>query len=528
MCGLIGVVTSVGGRVSVTGEVLAAACDVLAHRGPDGAGVWREGNVAVAHRRLAVIDSTDAGAQPMVFGDRRTGGTRLVLAYNGELYNDAEVRGEFGAGGAVFTSHCDTQTLGEAVLAWGDQAARRLRGMYAFAAFEPAKNRLTLARDPLGIKPLYWTRWTVRGVQEVAFASEAGALAQLAAAATGCAPKPDMVMVSAYLTTIRTTLGSRTMFQGVRAVEPGEWIEFDLSRAEMPAKSTNWWRRGGLVVRKDLSEKDGVDLVRGVIADSVHRHLRSDVPVCALLSGGLDSSITTCLARREKEDLLTFAAGAVSGRTDDDLAVARECAAAFGTRHSEAVVDEAMFQERWGWMVERMGLPLSTPNEVAINQVARTLRAAGCVVTLSGEGADELFAGYDQALDGAAAYIAGGGKDPGMFELDHVGWVPVPAKAEVLRPDAWRALEQDAHLTTFYREQFARVQAERDDEDPLQAHLRWQRRINLVGLLQRLGFRRTQTGVFPEISGQKILFSVPIEVVADGVGPTVRTDPMTG
>lgn len=451
-------------------------------------------------------------------GGREDGSRRLVIAYNGEVYNDAEVRAQLLAGmeaaGERFLSACDTETLGRAVLAWGADATERVRGMYAFAAYDPVREVLTLARDPLGIKPLYWARWRVAGRDEVGFASELSALVSLMSAATGSPPRPDLVTVSSYLTTIRTTLGDRTLFKEVRAVEPGQWIEFDLRAERLPTRVLNFWERsgaGGVVADAEAAAR-----VRACVEDSVGRHLRSDVPVCALLSGGLDSSITTCIARREKVDLLTFAAGAAPGadaRGIDDLTAARECAAFFGTRHSEAIIDEPMFHERWAWMVERLGLPLSTPNEVAINQVARTLRASGCVVTLSGEGADEMFGGYDQALDGAAAYLERGGTDPGVHELEHVGWAPLSAKPQLLREDTWRGLEEDAALVHYYREQFAGVQ--RQDDDPLQAHLRWQRKINLVGLLQRLDTAMMLEGVegrtpFADIEVVRLAESLPM------------------
>ncbi len=521
MCGLIGVVTSRGGSVSVGPEVLGAACDALAHRGPDGAGVWRDRHVALAHRRLAVIELSDAGAQPLLL--RTPGGSlQLALAYNGELYNDGELRAGVRAGmesrGEHFASHSDTETLGRAFLAYGPETPRHARGMYAFAAYDPCKEVLTLARDPLGIKPLYWARWRVSGTEEVAVASEVSALVALVAAATGSMPRPDLATASAYLTTIRTTLGDRTLFQGVRAVEPGQWIEIDLKEKHLPARIANWWDSMSPTPRIEDPEY-AATIVRECLEDSVHRHLRSDVPVCTLLSGGLDSSITTCLARREKPDLLTFAAGAASGPgVLDDLSAARECAAFFSTRHHEAIVDETMFLERWAWMVDRIGLPLSTANEVAINQVARTLRSRGCTVTLSGEGADELFAGYDQALDASAEYVERGGNDPGAYELEHLGWVPWSAKAALMREDAWRGLEQDAALTSYYRSQFSRVQEECGKPDPLAAALRWQRKINLVGLLQRLDTATMLEGV----EGRTPFADVRVLEVADSLAMTLK------
>jgi asparagine synthase (glutamine-hydrolysing) len=457
--------------------------------------------VALAHRRLAVVDLTPGGAQPMVFSDGMQR-ERLVLAYNGELYNDAELRRELP--GQVFASTCDTETLGRVLIEKGEGAMGLLRGMYAFAAYDASRQTLTLARDPLGIKPLYWARLRVRGRWEIAFASEVSAIVQLVTAATGSQPEPDWVGVSAYLTTIRTVMGERTLFQGVRCVRAGEWIEFDLARAELPARSRSWWDRAPRSTGA-CSLDDAAVRVREALEDSVRRHLRSDVPTCVLLSGGLDSTAIASIAAREVGGgLRSFVAGPAlglglhQGSVEDDVSCARRVALGLGTHHQETLLTDAGFRNRWRWMVERMGMPLSTPNEVAIYEVARTLRDAGCVVTLSGEGADELLGGYDSVLDAAHASMTAGGAaatDPGVFQLEQAAWMPPSWKGELLSARAWSDAGHDEPLLAWYREEFARVAQQREDDHPMQAHLRWQRRVNLQGLLMRLDTATMLAGV---------------------------------
>lgn len=453
--------------------------DRMTHRGPDGAGVWDGGHAILGHRRLAVIDLSDAGAQP--FGD---GTSRLV--YNGELYNDAEVRRELAAAGVEFRTLSDTETVLRALEVWGVAALARLRGMFALGWVRGA--RLLIARDPLGVKPLYWRRDVRRGRAEVAFASEPAVLAGMGERG----PRPDLVAVSAYLTTIRTTLGERTLYESVKTLRPGQWMEFDLSRAELPVRTGEIpWAKGA-----------GMD-VRGTIAESVARHLRSDVPTCCLLSGGLDSTIVTALAAARTPNLRTYCSGAENPRDErDDFYHARLASAAIGTRHAEAPVTRELFVDRWRGMVGRMGMPLSTPNEVAINEVARRLRADGCIVTLSGEGADELFGGYDTPMSATERFIRGewvtdepcrprGMGDGGIFRLHEAAWVPLSAKGAILNEAITRATGGDAELIDGYRADFERCGGGSD----MESHLRFMRRVNLAGLLQRLDTATMLEGV---------------------------------
>ncbi len=486
MCGIFGVVAARDRTPSISIEQAERLRDSLAHRGPDGAGAWRREGAILTHRRLAVIDPTPAGAQPFVSEDGR-----FVLVYNGELYNDADLRRELTTMGVAFKTRSDTETLLRSIEMWGLDALSRIRGMFAFALWDTRDRLLTLVRDPLGVKPLYFTTTE----REIAFASEPTTLALM----PGFTPRPNMAMVSAYLTTIRTVLGNDTLFEDILALAPGQLAQCDLSTNAPSVRLATWWN--GPRTGPELDESDAASRALEAMEDSVRAHLRADVPTCCLLSGGLDSTITTMLAARDHAALQTYCAGARTDQSEaaaqfagDDLSFAQDAADFLGTKHSEAIVTRELFAERWPWMIDQVGVPLSTPNEVAIHAVAARLREDGCVVTLSGEGADELFAGYEHPMRSASEFVArrqrgevhtGGGR----FELESNAWTPPAMKELLFTPGAWHAAGRDEPLHAMYEAEFRRAALESTGDEnasSLDAHLRFHRRVNLTGLLQRL------------------------------------------
>ncbi|MFI4897551.1 MAG: asparagine synthase (glutamine-hydrolyzing) [Phycisphaerales bacterium JB059] len=482
MCGILAIATRSGAPLSLSDTQAETMRDRLAHRGPDDATLLRMGSTLLAHRRLSVIDPTPAGRQPM-----RSPDGRFTLIYNGELYNDADLRAGLERRGAIFRTHCDTETVLHALATWGDRAFNRMRGMYALALHDQETQTLTLARDPLGVKPLYLWIGRDRGEPLAIAASEIPAIL----AHPSVTPEPDLQGVSAYLTTIRTVTRERTLFRGVRALRPGQVITLDLRSPTLAETSSDLW--------EDLSAPlDAAPPMRDLLDESVTLHLRSDVPTCALLSGGLDSSAITALARPRTPRLHTYCAGAAAESDQiDDLAAARLVADHLGVTHTEAPITPELFTQRWPDMIERQGVPLSTPNEVAINEVARVLRDQGHPVTLSGEGADELLGGYEIPMLQAWEHINGAPhlpSDPAHFHILANAWIPPGAKAGVLNEAAWRAVENDHALMQAYTEEFAWVEGacprdmprEDDRRSRLQDHLRFHRRMNLTNLLQRL------------------------------------------
>jgi len=459
MCGIYGIATLAGAWTSLNDERVRAMRDMLRHRGPDDAGLWRggkvgtdAGSVAIAHRRLSVIDPGPSGHQPMTFGTASDGGVRFVLSYNGELYNDAEMRKALADVGVHCRTQCDTETVLLCLANFGVRALDQFRGMFAIALYDREHHKLLLARDPLGVKPLYFAIGEAGdGREEIVFASEIPPIVETPTVGV----RANLSMISAYLTTIRTVIGNTTLFEGVYAVRPGEFVEVDLNGDRVAAQLHRYWS-GAAEIDEPISMEVASQWFAGTLTESVRRHLRSDVPVCSLLSGGLDSTVISTIAGQQTGDLRTYCAGASrdDGEPEGDLDFARRTAAWLHTRHDEAVVSRELFRERWPEMVQRSGMPLSTPNEVAIYTVAERLRADGCVVTLSGEGADELLGGYALPMTNALRHTssAGGGdcEAGGRFELESNAWVPPAMKAALLHPELWKSLDQDGGLYNAY------------------------------------------------------------------------------
>lgn len=457
MCGILAIIGQDPGDAAVV-----RMRDTMAHRGPDGAGLWRGTGLVMAHRRLAVIDTTDAALQPM-----HSACGRHVIVYNGELYNDNVLREALGREPSSYRTSCDTETLIELLASSGLGALRALRGMYAFAWADLRARRLHVCRDALGIKPVYWARTG----QSVTIASEVNAIL----AHPEMRIKPDLLGVSAYLSTARAELDDRTMFEGVRAVRPGEVLTFDLDdwRAAPEVSS---------VPAPPARSEAGAAEVRSAVERSVLAHLRTDVPICSLLSGGLDSAIIAQVASHALPGLRTYCAG--SGADEGDPASARVVARELGTRHSETIISAHEFLATWRDSVARTGLPACTPNEVAIRLIARSLRADGQVVALTGEGADELFGGYELPLRLASEHIAKGNTEPGRFQLESNAWFATSMKQAVLVPGVWREVADDGAIVTAFERMFEEERGRASGE--LDAHLRFQRRVNMTGLLRRL------------------------------------------
>ncbi len=528
MCGLLGIVAAPGQRPCVSESVARLMRDGLTSRGPDEAGLVRHRNVLFAHRRLRVIDLVH-GQQPMWSPDRRS-----LLIYNGELYNDAEIRHELARHHAVeFKTACDTETLLHALMTWGREALVQLRGMFAFAFYDFLENRLLLGRDPLGIKPLYYAQIG----REVVVASQPGVILVHPAMSA----EPDLATVSAYLSTIRTTLGRRTLFAGVRTVLPGECVDVQFERGTPSVRCDEYWTEP-TAARDDLAFEEAATLVRQAVIDSVQAHLRSDVPRCLLLSGGLDSAIVATICRDlGAGDIMQTWCAADPDDCGEDRRFASMMARHLGARHHETIVDEAAFQRTWLELVVHNGVPLSTPNETAINAVARSLKPHA-TVALSGEGADELFGGYampvlcgldairtgrprDRWPGGEAAhgrYLSEleaqyGAASPGS-QADHYlrcnSWLPPCLKESVLTEEARRKAQSDHLLREEITRQFLR--ADEESIEPEQRLLRVQRRINLSGLLARLDTSTMAASVegrtpFADVRLAELASSLPFE-----------------
>ncbi|MFM7052034.1 MAG: asparagine synthase (glutamine-hydrolyzing) [Planctomycetota bacterium] len=475
MCGFTGAATTTTRRLAQDRDEFTRASRLLANRGPDGEGVLHEGHIALGHARLALLDP-EGGAQP--FHLVAPGLPRVALAWNGEIYNHLELRAELERAGAVFRTRSDTETLAWMLARHGTRAIARLRGMFALAAWFPDESRLVLARDPFGMIPLFHATVAHAGGEELVFASEPAPILSHPAMRI----EPDWDSVRCYLEMPRRTYGDRTLYRGLHALRPGEIRTYDLSgervacgvRMERPAAED----------AAALPLHDAAWAVRDAVIGSIERHMVADAPVCALLSGGIDSTVVASVARVRCARLVTFAAGADDDarRPGTDLFTARRVAELLRSEHHEVRLDGAQFESRWDELLAHGAAPLATPNEIAISLLADAIRghAKGA---LSGEGADELFGGYGPPLEATLGWIdADVDHSPdaaAAFYRTAFGWTPRAVVPELLAADGGAG---DDPLGTLLAGEYARA----GDAATLDAHLRVQQQVNLVNLLERL------------------------------------------
>ncbi|MFI8191606.1 N-acetylglutaminylglutamine amidotransferase [Streptomyces sp. NPDC085946] len=380
MCGLSGEIRFDGGRPDMA--AVERMTDRLAPRGPDGRGLWSQGPVALGHRRLKIIDLSDSGAQPMADPH-----ARLTGVFNGCIYNYRELRDELLGRGHRFFSDSDTEVVLKAYQEWGTDCVDHFYGMFAFVVVEQDTGRVVLARDRLGIKPLYLTQTAER----LRFASSLPALL----AGGGVDTSLDPVALHHYLSWHATVPAPRTVLSGVRKLPPAtvRVIEPDGSHRDHCYWQPSYTRRPE---HAGLSAEDWTDAVLEALRKAVRRRMVADVPVGVLLSGGLDSSlIVALLAEEGQEDLATFSVGFESEGDEegDEFRYSDLVARHFGTDHHQLMVPSDRVSQALDGAVMAMSEPMMSHDVVAFHllseQVAKEVK-----VVQSGQGADEVFAGY--------------------------------------------------------------------------------------------------------------------------------------
>jgi asparagine synthase (glutamine-hydrolysing) len=368
VCGIVGWV----GREALPAGALDSALERLAARGPDGSGTWRSpgGRTVLGHRRLAILDPSPRSAQPSVAPDGSS-----VFVHNGELYNFRQLRSRLEERGERFASDGDAEVAQRWLDREGPKGLESLEGMFALALWSERDERLLLARDRLGIKPLYYAE--LPGA--IAFASQPKAL--LALPAIGARLDPDSL--SDYLAYGYVPF-DRCIFAGIRKLPPAHTLlyEPDSGRIEVRA----YWN----LERGDV--RDGPGQLRERLRQAVSSHMVSDVPVGAFLSGGLDSTTVVALAARESSALATFAVGYADG-DQSDLRYARMAARALKTRHAEEILEMEGLAPALARCAEVYDEPVYDPRALAMLDLARMTRKWVKVV-LSGDGGDEVFGGY--------------------------------------------------------------------------------------------------------------------------------------
>jgi asparagine synthase (glutamine-hydrolysing) len=434
MCGICGTLALDGGLVD-EGAVRAMA-DALVHRGPDSEGVLAEGPVGLAARRLAIID-LDRGDQPM-----RSEDGRVTVVQNGELYEHRRLQAELSRRGHAFRSHCDTEVLPHLYEERGAAFAEELRGMFAIALWDARERRLLLARDPFGIKPLYYR--VAGGV--LSFASELKALVRQ----PGFAGEVDLEALEAYLA-FNSVPAPMSIYAGVRKLPAGHLLD---ARAADGSVSVRRFARPAPAAAVDVRRESGRSLaaeLRERLRDSVRAHLESDVPVGVFLSGGIDSSLLAALAAQESPGAVrTFSIG-FEERSFDELSRARTVARRYGTDHHELVLrpdTAAVLPE----IAAAFDEPFADSSALPTYAVSR-LAADHVKVALSGEGGDELFGGY-------FTYVA-----DVLAARSRVAWA-----ASVARPVVERLPSSSRRVSLDYKaKRFVRSAA----RPPLERHHGW-------------------------------------------------------
>ena len=453
MCGICG--EMVFGDRGVEAGSLDRMCAEMCRRGPDGSGMWAANRIALGHRRLKIIDLSEASRQPMV--DSELG---LSIAYNGAIYNYKELRAELEAKGYRFFSHGDTEVILKAYHAYGEAFVERLNGMFAFAIAERETGRLILGRDRLGIKPLYLSR----NPEGLRFASSLPALL----AAGGVDTSIDPVALQYYLTFHSVVPAPHTILNGVRKLPPASlaFVEPDGSM-----RTKTYWdvTYGTDESRRDYSDEDWIDETLSVMRRAVKRRLVADVPVGVLLSGGLDSSlIVGLLCEHDSSAVETFSIGfeSVNGEEGDEFKYSDLIVERFGTSHHKLFIESTNTIPALRECIRQMSEPMVSHDNVGFYLLSKEV-AKHVKVVQSGQGADEVFAGYFwyekmmESADGPTDYASV------FFDRDF---------DEYRRTVAARHRTERDHPLEFVRDHFASPGADR----PVDQALRIDSRIMLV------------------------------------------------
>ena len=378
MCGINGIALSSRSGRQLNIGVLERMRDVIRHRGPDDDGVFVDpsGRVGLGHRRLSIVDVA-SGHQPMTNEDGS-----LHITYNGEVYNHADYRESLESKGHVYRTHCDTETILHLYEDFGEQCVNHLRGMFAFAIWDQRKRELFIARDRLGVKPLYYVH-TDDG--SLFFGSEIKTLLEAAAVR----PELNFAVLPDYLAN-HATSGTETLFRGVKRLLPGHTLVWNDGRVEV---KQYWDVSFSKASDPNRNDQDYIAEWGELFRTSVRLRLMADVPLGMFLSGGIDSSaICAVMSTMVDEPIKTFSV-AFAEREANELAFARVVAQEYKTNHHEIVVSPEDFFAALPRLVWHEDEPLAHPSSVALYFVSK-LAAEHVKVVLTGEGSDELLAGY--------------------------------------------------------------------------------------------------------------------------------------
>ncbi|MBU2468686.1 MAG: asparagine synthase (glutamine-hydrolyzing) [Proteobacteria bacterium] len=381
MCGIAGIYSPQHTN-PVNENLLTEMASVMFHRGPDDGGTFvsADGRLGFGFRRLSIVDLSQAGHQPMCNEDGS-----VWIVFNGEIYNHQDLRRQLQENGHRFKSSTDTESIIHGYEQWGREVVQHLRGMFAFAIWDSKNNTLFLARDHIGIKPLYYSQMGGR----FCFASEIKSLLTL----PWIKREVDQQALGLYLT-FSAVPAPRTMFKGIKKLPPGHTMTIDQS---LHCRSGQYWRPLFPDDPKiDLPEEQCAEQLRAKLQESISLRMMSDVPFGVFLSGGLDSSLNVALMSQLMDQPVdTFSVAIAGDPHSNELSQARRVADYFGTNHREILIDQSDFVSFLPEMAWHQDEPLADPVCVPLYYVSRLARESGTYVVQVGEGSDELFGGYN-------------------------------------------------------------------------------------------------------------------------------------
>ena len=502
MCGFSGIF-SIDGKQLVNKNAILSMTKAISHRGPDEENFYIESNIHLGFRRLSIIDIRN-GSQPM----KSINGNQ-ILCFNGEIYNYKSLKKILISKGISLKTSSDTEVLLEAFSLWGIRCLDYLRGMFSFIIYEKNKNKLTLVRDRLGIKPLFYT---IKN-KILYFSSEIKGLID----SNEVSLEANNKAISSYLT-FRYPIGSGTFFKNIHEVNPGEIMEFYDNKITVK----KYWT---IPIKKKQEEDLGEDYYLNdtidLLQDTCKIHLESDVPISGLLSGGLDSSVIMSIinnVRNKKETFRTFSAS-FDNQDYDELAYANKVAKLLNLSHHNINLNYENYISDLTNIIVKRSVPLSIPHEVALFQLFKKIKNYSKVV-ISGEGADELFGGYGRVQSSAFDYKKilfmekkipkfmhkyflklflnnqSYQRYPNVNEhanhfLSIYNWIPLEQKKDLLTKDFMNSVNYDKEIKNFWSKEFELL----NDADPYDRILHIFQKHHLRCLLDRLDNLSMASGV---------------------------------
>ena len=485
MCGIIGVFGTLPDQ-----QLFTKARDLMIHRGPDDAGIYYspDEGIALGQRRLSIIDLSSAGKQPFVSDDGR-----FTLVFNGEIYNYQEIRSEL-EGSYKFHTKTDTEVLLASYITWGEKCLEKLNGMFAFAIWDSLEECLFVARDRLGIKPLYY----MLKDEVFYFASEVKSIL----ACSAVERKLNKQALLDYLS-YRYVLGSRTMFENIFSMLPGHYLQIDSNKNIDQIK---YWDLPVINKKNDPGEEEVLRKTEDLVKKSLKYRMISDVPLGAYLSGGLDSSLLVAMmSEMSSEKVKTFSIAFEESGFDESV-FARRVAQHCNTEHHEFKLKAGDYMSLLPEVIGYKDAPLGIPNEVAVHVLSKELKKHITVV-LSGEGADELFGGYGRIFRSAhdferlkdttsLSYIEkeqlvknlqkkyGNQKFESIEDhfLDQYTYFPFYEKKNLLNPEIFKENEEGITNKQYFQEFFEKIRG----LDPSEQYMYIFQKIHLLGPLYRL------------------------------------------